>query len=251
MYSPASGAAEPEQSVTVVARAQAGYGLLGDTSWTHAFPADPRVPAEPPSRTEIEAAVLADAPIMYAPLQGATVEDLGSGAATFTVVGAPNTAAMMLDGSTGWDFALADYIRDNATAVSATTYTIEAVGQTYQVESAYLAGRATGIYEPYIGTNNVGVDASTNKFVMATVPKDGTVFHLAATWDGTTLRRYLNGVETGTQATTAGAQTLTVNIGAGRNGERSYVGLLRDVAVYDKALTPARILAHAQAHKVA
>lgn len=40
-YSPASGTANPGQSVTVTATAQPGYTLSGTTSWTRAFPSAP------------------------------------------------------------------------------------------------------------------------------------------------------------------------------------------------------------------
>lgn len=40
-YDPASGTATPSQEVTVTATAQAGYTIVGATSWTHTFPAVP------------------------------------------------------------------------------------------------------------------------------------------------------------------------------------------------------------------
>ena len=46
-YSPASGQAEPGQSVTVTATALDGYEIVGPTEWTHVFPEEPEPEPEP------------------------------------------------------------------------------------------------------------------------------------------------------------------------------------------------------------
>ena len=69
--------------------------------------------------------------------------------------------------------------------------------------------------------------------------------HLAATYDGTTIRLYVNGVQ---KATAASASTLLASAGPLRLGGNSiwgeyFAGKLDDVRIYDKALTAAQIQA--------
>ena len=87
------------------------------------------------------------------------------------------------------------------------------------------------------------------------VDADGTVtagvwYHAALTWDGTTLIGYLNGVEVGrTVGSTTmsdGSSNADILIGA-RNGsprDAYFKGWIDEVALYEKALAPDRILAH-------
>jgi prepilin-type N-terminal cleavage/methylation domain-containing protein len=69
--------------------------------------------------------------------------------------------------------------------------------------------------------------------------------HVAATWDGTTARLYADGVQVATRAVSG---VLTGGSGPLRIGTHSihpFQGRLDEVAIYDRALTPAEVLSHA------
>lgn len=79
-----------------------------------------------------------------------------------------------------------------------------------------------------------------------TVDNQPRVYHL--TYDGTTLRGYVNGVEAASLAVTgATATTTAMKI----NYLDYFDGAMNGFRIYDKALTPARVLAHAQGAGVA
>jgi hypothetical protein len=68
--------------------------------------------------------------------------------------------------------------------------------------------------------------------------------HIAGTYDGATIRIYLNGVEIDSKATTIGAMVsnnLTVKIG--NNNRAGYVGRIDELAIYNRALSPSEIQA--------
>ncbi len=99
----------------------------------------------------------------------------------------------------------------------------------------------------YIFVNFVGL---TPGWILATpgnpLPLNAWA-HVAMTWDGTTLRVYLNGQPTYTNAIWAGKvlQSGAVVIGGIFGGANSWwSGKLDDVAIYDYALTPAQIAKH-------
>ena len=67
--------------------------------------------------------------------------------------------------------------------------------------------------------------------------------HLAGTWDGSTLRLYLGGVEVASQPRSG---TLEVNnsplhIGGNTYNGENFSGLIDEVRIYNRALTPAEI----------
>jgi uncharacterized repeat protein (TIGR01451 family) len=77
-------------------------------------------------------------------------------------------------------------------------------------------------------------------------PTNGSTWmHVAATFNGSTMRLYINGVEedstTGPGAIAANA--LNVGIGGQANGSRRFRGDMDDVRVYNRALTPAEVSA--------
>src|SRR5205085_4077663 len=70
-----------------------------------------------------------------------------------------------------------------------------------------------------------------------------TWVHLAAAWDGTTLRLYVNGTQAGSVAASA---TLAASTGAFTIGGNSiwgeyFKGLIDEVRVYNRALAPSEI----------
>lgn len=88
----------------------------------------------------------------------------------------------------------------------------------------------------------VGVGVASS---IGSVPTN-TWTHLASVYDATTIRLYVDGVEA---AITSSSQTMLSNpsqpIGVGRTGSipiaESFVGLVDDVRIYDRALSPANI----------
>ncbi|KAA9340723.1 LamG-like jellyroll fold domain-containing protein [Adhaeribacter soli] len=83
-----------------------------------------------------------------------------------------------------------------------------------------------------------------------THPTSGTTWmHIAATYDGTTARLYINGVEhkTKTYSTTIKSSTAALGIGAQSNGSNRFQGALDEAKVYNVALSPEEIRALATA----
>ena len=83
-------------------------------------------------------------------------------------------------------------------------------------------------------------------------PLNGTAWmHIAATFDGTTMKLYVNGIQEGGDVTgPAGgivSNTLAVGIGAQPNAATNFTGLLDDARIYNRALTLSEIQALATA----
>ena len=73
-----------------------------------------------------------------------------------------------------------------------------------------------------------------------------TWYHATATYDGTRMRLYVNGVEVGSMSKSgAVAMNANVPLNLGRNpgGSRYMNGALDDVRIYNRALTPTEIKA--------
>lgn len=127
-YSPASGAADPGEEVTVTATAQEGYDLVGTSSWSHTFPAAPA----PPDTT--------------APTPG-TLAVTGTGDAgttrTLTVTGASDAGGLhaqpyrfSTNGGTTWS--------------------------TYQTSNAFTTGALTaGTYQPRVMVRDAAGNTAT------------------------------------------------------------------------------------------
>jgi hypothetical protein len=71
-----------------------------------------------------------------------------------------------------------------------------------------------------------------------------TWYHATATYDGSRMRLYLNGAEVGFVAktgTVAANTNVPVNLGRNPDGSNYMHGVLDDVRIYSRALTPAEI----------
>ncbi len=81
-------------------------------------------------------------------------------------------------------------------------------------------------------------DGSNRETAFGSV-NEGEWFHAAATYDGNTIRMYINGSEVSASSYADGIANATVPfiIGEGLNGNYSYDGDLDEVKVYDKTLT--------------
>src|SRR5690606_9811503 len=86
---------------------------------------------------------------------------------------------------------------------------------------------------------------------LGSYPGDGSTWmHIATTYDGTTMRLYLDGVESGSKPFSAGvpvgSNDLGLTIGGGTNGSNSLQGSVDDVRIYGMALGAADIRALAE-----
>ncbi len=107
------------------------------------------------------------------------------------------------------------------------------------------------IYALYAG-NGKG-KAATDVFTTSDIGLSGTTntplnawTHLAATYDGTTQRLYVNGVQVASKAVTGGIKVSTGALRFGGNGTWSdewFAGLLDELRVYNRALTATEIQA--------
>lgn len=79
---------------------------------------------------------------------------------------------------------------------------------------------------------------------------DGQTHHAAATWNGTTLRLYVDGTEVDNDAVAGSPSLGTISSGYGldtTNSLEGFTGVVAHLAVYDSVLSATRILAHADA----
>jgi hypothetical protein len=78
--------------------------------------------------------------------------------------------------------------------------------------------------------------------------------HVVATWDGSVAKIYVDGVEAATTSETVGPRRsanpvdLGIGLDLGYAGPREWFpGVIAEPAIYNKGLSAARVLAHAQA----
>jgi concanavalin A-like lectin/glucanase superfamily protein/List-Bact-rpt repeat protein/flagellar hook capping protein FlgD len=81
--------------------------------------------------------------------------------------------------------------------------------------------------------------------VTSEYPTNGTWMHLAATYDGATIKLYINGVLDTTKAVsfTIASNNLPLSIGGESNGARKYTGQMDDARVYNRALSASEVQA--------
>lgn len=93
----------------------------------------------------------------------------------------------------------------------------------------------------YILADNAGSQFATG----ATTLVANTWYQAVLTWDGTTVKMYLNGIEDYSAAETKNPISNVNNLYLGRDGAAAafwYVGLLDGVSIYNRALSPSEIL---------
>ena len=103
------------------------------------------------------------------------------------------------------------------------------------------------IYELYASSSSgpvggVNIGGYQEVFSGTSLPTN-TWSHVAATWDGTTLRLYVNGVQVGSRAV-AGTLSTTSNplrIGGDATWGEYFAGTIDEVRVYNRALSAAEI----------
>ena len=81
-----------------------------------------------------------------------------------------------------------------------------------------------------------------------TVLQTDTWYHVVTTWDGDTIKSYVNGALDRFIASSEPlpAGTLDFRIGRSSNGDASFGGLIDEAALYDRALTAGEVQAHYQ-----
>lgn len=217
-----------------------------------------------------EANVLADKPQAYYRLNeasGTSVADISGhgytgtihGSVTFGQSGAlavSTDTAMQLDGSTAY-VSLPAILLPNITAFSVECWF--KVASTANLANAPVFIGNDDPQHNLVGFNfganphgtdglffNVAVNGVWKQATSSTVFSANTWYHIAATYDGSTLRIYTNGVQTGSLAA-SGIMTVSNNpvlIGA-MIGPTSYLnGFLDEPVIYNSLLSASRVLAH-------
>jgi hypothetical protein len=218
-----------------------------------------------------DALIAAAGPLAFWPLNevsGTTAFDLWSGHDATYVGGSTldqatnpvtGTASVQFDGASG--YALAPYAAAlnpavfsaeawvNPNAVPTSEFSVLSCGQfASSGRSGWLIYQFPGYwnFRTYYG-NGTATAVSLNGI---TVPVLGSWTHLAATWDGTTARLYVNGTLEGSQVPTTSPKYLPGASGGFCVGARADVsfywgGNASDAVLYNRVLTAQEISAHA------
>ena len=141
------------------------------------------------------------------------------------------------------EITLAAWVKPEKTA---TQYLIKkaviSVTNGYELSLA-TTGKAFVRFNQFTSANTYRIDSATS------YPTDGNTWvHLAATYDGSTIRLYVNGVEEASLAATFAIATnnLSLGIGAQSNGATLFQGGMDEARVYCRALSAGEIQALAQ-----
>ena len=108
------------------------------------------------------------------------------------------------------------------------------------VDGYYLMASTDNGNRPGVG--GTWTDGNKNVFGPSVLPVN-TWTHLASTFDGSTVRLFVNGVQVASQAQTAALQTTTatLQIGADAYPTEYFAGLIDEVRIYNRALSAAEI----------
>lgn len=225
------------------------------------------------------AQVLADSPAAYwrmGEVSGSIMVDSSGNGRDGTYFGTPGLGAAGLvrgDADKGVAFStIAMYATaPEAGLVPTTALTVEAVvnptstvNQSFIVTKAHLAS-STGptwswiLYSPAGGALAAQVFKGTTAYVVQTPVGTlgvGTTTHVALVFDGASLKLYVGGIEATSVAASgplnaaAGYKPMIGTANSGSNtpqGGTNFPGTIDEVAIYNSALSPARIFAHANA----
>jgi uncharacterized repeat protein (TIGR01451 family) len=220
-----------------------------------------------PAAAAYRSEVLSDAPVGYWRLNEASgstaVDEGGSGnAGTYisgSVLGA--TGPIISDtGNKAVSFGAAGYVNvpDSASLSPTGPFTLEAwvrlnsLGQQGLIEkydtpshNGYLMRLQNGRLTAYTLANGSSTRAEGSTLLAA-----NHWYHVAAVYNGTSLRVYVNGVEDGAATTTVSPTNGATSLKLGARGDDTAFrldGTLDEAAVYNKALSQARIQAHFRA----
>lgn len=99
------------------------------------------------------------------------------------------------------------------------------------------------------GAGIVSLSGGTVHYLDSPALTQGVWHHAAGTWDGTTKRLYIDGVEVSSVASTSSYDNHELLLGADQNGGTTalyWAGTLDDLRIYDRALSADEIAALAQ-----
>ncbi len=134
----------------------------------------------------------------------------------------------------GWtaEFWMKGIKNQNSLAVLVEKSHISNSGWVFQVQNS------NGVVSLAVGNGSGFPGVNSNGDVL-----DNVLHHIAGTWDGTTIRLYVDGILQGsTGLTTPAVNGFGLNIGTWVNGSsRAYTGLVDEVSIYNRALSPAEI----------
>lgn len=209
------------------------------------------------SAVSYNSAVLADSPYNFWPLNSTSGRsDLGSHGndmanslhlITITSTGGPFGDGYANASSSNYGYTVS---QQNP---STTNFTNEAwINVSASSITGYIVGQSSGDNRHDIYLSSGALYSPYSTFNTGYSPSSGTWTHIATTWDGTTQRFYVNGVQNATTTTVpAGDAMAFMAIGRDQNDSNQLsaaVGVAR-VAVYATCLSAARILVHATATK--
>ncbi|MGD8415221.1 MAG: hypothetical protein PVF33_13360, partial [Candidatus Latescibacterota bacterium] len=188
---------------------------------------------------------------------GPTIIDNSGSGNDGSIFGAPTWTtgvidlALDLNGTTDYGLVPDDPTLDITGAITLAVWIKpEKVGTQYVVKKAIIS--VTDGYELSLSTSGLAF-VRFNQFTSANAyridtttpyPTDGnTWMHLAATYDGSTIRLYVNGVEenSATASFSIVANSLDLGIGAQSNGTTPFQGAIDDARVYCRALSATEI----------
>lgn len=170
-------------------------------------------------------------------------------------IGAGATAATFDGGAIGGGIA----INESQLITSITAFTVEVLAKPTNT-SAQRAIFGRDNYYVWRHTNTgshvaiIGAPSWPNTVATVTEAAPLAVHHLALTWDGTETRMYRDGAQIATKAASAASISSAgkpLRIGGRATSDTTFLGTLAGFALHYNALSPARILAHAQAAGVA
>jgi hypothetical protein len=211
-------------------------------------------------RSLIEETYLADSPIAYYPLgeaEGSTMaaDVSGTGAPSLALVGDSSLPIVFgqatgpgTDDLTAATFASGETLFAGMSATTPGAMTVEAFILADTIPPG--AGN-TLVNIVSCGDLAVGVEDNTGKLLASTSTTsiasgssicDGSTHHIAATWDGATLRIYLDGAELTNVASVDTPTTGDVAV-----GDANFTGVIAHAAAYGDDLSAARVLAHSTA----
>jgi large repetitive protein len=194
---------------------------------------------------------------------GTTLVDASGAGNNGTTVGGPTWVssqtglglALNLNGTSQYATAPDSASLDITSAITLAAWVRpEKVATQYLIKKAIISPSGTNGYELSLSSTgkafvrfNQVTNANTYRVDSDVIPATGTTWvHLAATYDGTTIRMYVNGAQSGTPLAAAFAiatNNLVLGIGAESNGATKFQGAMDEVRVYNRALSATEILA--------
>lgn len=217
--------------------------------------------------TGYAAEVLADGPALYWRLgetSGTVATDSSGHSHDGTYIGTPGlgtTGLLTGDPDTCLTCSGDDYVQVVYSSwLDASYITVEALIKTTATGTNSIIDRDDGMGIARVfqfrmtGSGNLQfilIGTSTVSVVGSAVINDGAVHHVAATFDGATIKLYVDGVLDGSVSTSVALPTDHAYFRAGANSSAGpvqfWVGQIDEVAYYTSALSAARIAAHAAA----